>query len=167
MSNFSLLVSSVDPNDKAQLMAKAFVASKMLRILAIVAIVISLLIAVPIIILGGVIGGAGLAVSGIDGGEELAVAGGLLAFGAGMMVLLVAMIGQFFTLWYTSKLKQQLENNDIPSLVLPYIFLVITLFSIYGSIEPEFNLLGFILYGLVAFLWLVLISTVSKIKKLA
>lgn len=167
MSNFSLLVSSVDPNDKAQLMAKAFVASKMLRILAIVAIAISLLIAVPIIILGGVIGSAGLAVSGIDGGEELAVAGGLLAFGAGMMVLLVAMIGQFFTLWYTSKLKQQLENNDIPSLVLPYIFLVITLFSIYGSIEPEFNLLGFILYGLVAFLWLVLISTVSKIKKLA
>ncbi len=164
MSNLALLFTSVEPSDKRKLATKAFIASKILRILAIVAIVITLVIAVPIIFAGGILGGTAIAVSGAEGGTATAVTGGVLAFGFGMFLLFLGLIGQIITLWYTGKLKKQLENNDIPSLVLPYIFLIFTAFSLYGSIKPEVSIVGIILYGFIAYLWFVVISTVSKLK---
>ncbi len=163
MNNLALLFTSIELSDKRKLVMKAFIASKILRILAIIAIVITLVIAVPIILAGGVLGGTVLAV-GTEANTATAVTGGVLAFAIGMFLLFLGLIGQIITLWYTGKIKKQLENNDIPSLVLPYIFLIFTAFGIYGSIKPELNIVGVVLYLCVAYLWFVVINTVSKLK---
>ncbi len=166
MSDFNLLVSSIDPNDKEKLIAKAFVASKILRILAVIAIIITLVIAVPIILAGGLISGGVLTLENVEGGTATAVTGGAMAVFFGMFILFIGMIGQIFTLWYTGKLKKQLENNEVPNLIFPYTFLVFTAFSLYGSVQPEVSIFGIILYSVVAYLWFVVINTVSKIKNL-
>ncbi len=98
MKNFNLLVANIEPNDKEKLMAKAFVASKILRILAVMAVVITLLIVVPIIIGGGILSGTAVEISDVEGGTATAITGGAMAFSAGMMLLLVGMVGQFITL---------------------------------------------------------------------
>ncbi len=164
MNNFSLIFKGVNEGDKEGLISKALASASLLRLLAVVSIIITLIIAVPILMAGGVLGGTIVSEVG-EVGAGAGAAAGIMAFGTGLIVLLVGMIGQFITLWYTGSLKKKLENREIPGLVLPYIFLVLTSFSLYGSIRPEISIVGIILYAFIGYLWFVVISTVKKLSR--
>ncbi len=164
MNNFSLIFKGVDDGDKEGLIAKALASASLLRIMAVISVIVTLIVAVPILMAGGLLGGVALSEVG-QIGAGAATAGGIMAFGAGLLFLLVGMIGQFITLWYTGRLKKQLESREIPGLALPYVFIVLTLFSLYGSIRPEINIIGIILYAFIGYLWFVVISVVNKLSR--
>ncbi len=164
MNNFGILFKSVDPSNRAELVEKGFVAAKTLRIFAVIAVVITLVIAVPIILASGILGGVGIATSEVNVPAAAAVAGGVTAAFLASLLLIIGMIGQLLTLWYTGKLKRQLENNETPGIVLPVIFLLFTLLAVYGSIRPELSIIGLALNGFIAYLWIVVITTINKLN---
>ncbi|MGT2771290.1 hypothetical protein [Streptococcus marimammalium] len=84
----------------------------------------------------------------------------------GFIILLFSIIGQIITLWYTGKLKKQFAQNETPSSVLPIIFLVFSLLSVYGNLRPEFNTFGVLLNGFIAYLWFVVINIIKNLKNM-
>ncbi len=166
MDNFSLLFKNVDANDKKGLLDKGFAAAKVLRLFAVIAVVVTLIIAVPIVLASGLLAGVGVSMSGANVATASSVAGGLTAVFLTSLLLFIGMIGQIITLWYTGKLKKQLENNEIPGMVLPIIFILLNLSSLYSSIRPEFNILGIVIYGFIVYLWFVIINTINKLSNL-
>ncbi|MBJ8325565.1 hypothetical protein [Streptococcus pacificus] len=165
MNNFNLLFKNVDPNDKKGLSEKGFVVAKLLRIFAIIAIIITLIIAIPVILGGSLLAGLGLENAG-EVNPEIAVTGGIFLAVFGFIVLLFTIIGQIITLWYTGKLKKQFAQNEIPSSVLPIVFLVFSLLSVYGNLRPEFNTFGVLLNGFIAYLWFVIINIIKNLKNM-
>lgn len=161
--NIGLIFKNVDPNNKKEVIEKGLEVAKLLRLFAVLAIIGSLIVAIPLVLGAGILGGVGVATSEPDVATASAVAGGFTAAGLAGLLLVIGMAGQIISLWYTGKLKKQLENNEVPGKVFPIIFLVIALSSIYSSITPKLNIIAIICYLFVAYLWFVILGTISKL----
>ncbi len=135
------LFTNVDPDDRNALMGKALSAASWIRIFAIVGLVMTII--------------AGIAFT-------------LLTFGIGFIIAIIFIAIEALIFVYTGKLKQQIEENIIPSLTLPYVFAV---FAILGAISSLKNIqtssvfnaiINILIQAFTIYLWYVLISCIKK-----
>ncbi len=158
------LFSSPNPNDRDELMGKAYIASKWLKIIAIVSLVLVSIIGLIGLLIAGVAGAAvGAMGSGSGaGGAAGAVLGVILA----LIVIGLSAALAILTLWYASNIKKDLENDSLPSLTLAYVLLVLSGISALSSIVPSFNIIGLLINLFMAYLWFTVIQCVTKINEL-
>lgn len=152
------LFTSVNPNDTEGLRAKALVAAYWLKIISIISLVITAIFGVIAIFIGGAIG----SMVGDSIGASAAGAGAMIAIT--IVILIIASAFTLLTLWYTGKVKQELENNVIPGLIFAYIMAAFAVIGIIGNIYPEFHLIPLVIQIFIAYLWYTLITSISNLS---
>ncbi len=158
------LFSKVNANNREELIGKAYTAAKWLRLFAGITMLATIFTAIMLIIGSGIVGA-----SGSDGiiASILSAAGSMLVT---FVMLFFGLLFQLLILFYVSVLAAQLEQNILPELFVPYMFLVIAVINFVGSLSAGagsvYVYLTSILYLFIVYLWYVFTSNVSKAKKL-
>ncbi len=156
MDDFKLVFKSVDPDDKEGLLRRAYAAIKFLKAFAIISLALIIVFSLLTLIL--------TAEAIHDVGSELILKDvNSMNLFYGVLVIFVVIGIQLFTVWYVGKLKQQLLNGEIPSLTVPYIFIILSVLSLFSTIRPKFSLIGFIINAFILYLWYVLIISIKKL----
>ncbi len=147
----------IDPNDMEGLRAKALVTANWLKILSIINLVIRIVIGILAILLGGLIGAW---LGGIFGLGELG-AGVVIAFV--LVGIFLDIVFSLLTIWYTGRVKQELDKDIVPSLITAYVMAAFTIINFIRSIVPEINPIGLTINILFAYLWYTLITSISNL----
>ncbi len=131
------LFTSVDSDDRNALMGKALSAASWLRIFAIIGLVIGIIASIVLI---------------------------LATFGLGIIFAILIIAIQVAIFIYTGKLKDQIEENIIPSLTPPYVFIVLAILGVLSSFKDfsAASIPNILIQLFTVYLWYLVISCVKK-----
>ncbi len=158
------LFSTPNPNDREELIGKAYIASKWLKIISIISLVLVSIVGLLGLLIGGVAGAAFGFIA--NGSAASSVAGAALGFIFALIIIIFSAALSILTLWYTSKLKFELENGSLPDLTLAYVLIVLTAISALSSIIPHFNIIGLLINIFWGYLFFTVIQCVTKLQEL-
>ncbi len=82
------------------------------------------------------------------------------------MLLIFLLLGiSIFEYVYISKIKKKIKNKENPSLILPTIFLILSIISLMNDIK-KITIIAMIFSVFSIYLWSVMIISIRKIKKI-
>ncbi len=151
------LFQPVNRNDRDDLIAKAYEATRWIKLLAVIALLLSI-VAFLLFLLGINI------ISRMDKSYL-----GLKVFGimdGPFVFLMLSILMQTLVFIYIKILRHSLEDDEIPNLFFAYILLLLTIASSVFFIFPDPDFVGLILIGSTAFLWLLIVTSLERAKRL-
>ncbi len=161
---------NVSSDDREGLMGKAYTANKYLKIMSIVQIVfVSVL---SFFLLLATCSYAEITNMAVRAGAQSKVAAQNASILSGVifiLLLILIVLGitvPILTIWYSGKVKQDIEDDVIPSLTLAYVLIVLSVLGVLGNIYPKFHMIGLGLEIFQTYLWFVLIDSIRKVDNM-